>query len=206
MKTFGSGITTELAKEIKKVFFLIELQASTTHRFTDCDIPLYSDGNKYQVFDFSIGAVNVSADMAVDSISLDFANPSLTFSSILLSEDLLNKTLILSFVCLDDDNQVILTPQEMFRGTVSNWTLDELKATLTVVNEFALWNKKALRQAQSSCPWPFKGDECSYSGVESWCDQSYDRCNELSNTDNFGGHRFLPDIQEKEIWWGRQPK
>jgi len=206
MRNFGLDITEELAAEIKKIVFFIELQASTTLRYTDCDIDLYYDGDKFQHFDLSIGSVNFTADMAVDRMQINFANPGLAFSSVLLGEDVLNKPVLVSLACLDADNQIITAPIEVFRGTVTTWNLTETRAVLNVANEFALWRKKTLRQSQSSCPWPFKDDECGYTGAEAWCDQSYDRCAELSNTDNFGGFRFLPDIIEKEIWWGRLPK
>jgi phage-related protein len=58
----------------------------------------------------------------------------------------------------------------------------------------------------SSCPWVFKGTECAYSGGESTCDQTYERCRFLSNTDNFGGDRFINSLMQKEIWWGRTQK
>jgi hypothetical protein len=44
--------------------------------------------------------------------------------------------------------------------------------------------------------------ECNYSGLQDWCDQTYARCLDLTNQNNFGGFRFLPYIMEKEIWWG----
>jgi len=43
---------------------------------------------------------------------------------------------------------------------------------------------------------------CPYVSSETWCDKSYDRCNTLGQTNNFGGFRWLPAIQEKDIWWG----
>lgn len=39
-----------------------------------------------------------------------------------------------------------------------------------------------------------------------WCDHSYERCAQMSNSDNFGGFRWLPFLQDKILWWGRGPK
>jgi hypothetical protein len=96
--------------------------------------------------------------------------------------------------------------QEVWRGFVSGWELaGEADCRITLTHEFVLWNKEPLRTQSSSCQWTFKGTECGYSGEAGWCDKSYDRCKKLSNPDNFGGFRFLPEIAEKEIWWGRYP-
>lgn len=36
-----------------------------------------------------------------------------------------------------------------------------------------------------------------------WCDHSWERCGELSNTANFGGFRWCSYLQDKQIKWGR---
>ena len=69
------------------------------------------------------------------------------------------------------------------------------KCTVSYV-EFVLGMPSLLRQRMPlhryialSCRYArfFKGVECKYSGAETECDGSYDRCVELSNADNFGG-------------------
>jgi hypothetical protein len=52
----------------------------------------------------------------------------------------------------------------------------------------------------------FKGLECGYTGSESKCDRSYARCESLNNTANFGGERWLPSIENANIWWGQTPE
>lgn len=97
--------------------------------------------------------------------------------------------------------------QEFLRGIIGGWQLyDENTLKITITNELVLWNKKPLRIQMSSCPWVFKGTECAYSGGESTCDQTYERCRFLGNTDNFGGDRFINSLMQKEIWWGRTQK
>jgi len=155
------------------------------------------------------------------TVSIDFDNVGLTMSAILLGEDVRNKTAKLSFGCygtmgmvwdsgIEWDAEIqwlegttIIGVVDLFQGIISDWNLSETMAQMTIVNEFILWKKKTLRIAQAACPWDFKGTECTYSGGETWCDKSYERCTALSNTDNFGGFRFLPSIAEKSIWWGR---
>jgi len=202
MKSFNSNITTELAKEIAATFLMVELQFTSTYRYTDCDVDMYYGGNKYDSFPFTIGNVVNSAGLSVDSLELNFSNVDQSLAAVVLGEDIASRTCILSFFMVNS-SYVIIGAEELFRGLVGEWDLSETKLRIKLVNEFILWSKRTLRTCQASCPWVFKDTECGYSGSETWCDQSYDRCSALSNTDSFGGHRFLPFLEEKKIWWGR---
>ncbi len=202
MKSFDANITTELAKEIAASFFMIEMQFASTYRYTNCDIDMYHGGNKYDHFPFSIGSVVNTSGLSVDSLELEFANVSLAMSSVFLGEDVAGKTCILSFFMVDADYTIIAV-EELFRGLVGEFELTEGRCRVKLVNEFVLWSKRTLRICQASCPWEFKGTECTYSDGEAWCDQSYSRCSALANTNSYGGFRFLPALEEKKIWWGR---
>lgn len=94
----------------------------------------------------------------------------------------------------------------IFEGILDGWTLSEGQLSLNVTSILSQWAQRTLAQHSPSCRWKtFKGDECKYTGSETWCDRSYSRCDALSNTDNFGGFRWLPSIVDVEIWWGRVP-
>jgi len=95
----------------------------------------------------------------------------------------------------------------LFSGEIDDWTMTEGRLEITVASQFARWSRKTFRTHSSSCRWlVFKGPECGYSGPETWCDRSYDRCVQLGNQDNFGGFRWLPSLEQKNIWWGQVPK
>ena len=235
MKDLSSFIEIALASEQGKMFWFLELLFSTTLRYTDCDIDLWNmvnyinlvtegedflvtegdayliteqgySSNKFETMPFNISTINYSAKSSVDKVTINIQNVDLQMSAVFLNEDIMNKWGILWIGFLDSNNIVIGQPIEVFRGLVSTWKLSEPKASITLVNEFILWNKKTLRKHQSACRWPFKGAECGYSGGETWCDQSYARCVALNNEDNFGGFRWLPDLMEREIYWGRTTK
>jgi len=206
MKSFDPNIVLELAKEGQRFFFLIALELdSGTYRYNNSDMDLWVDGNKYLSTDFAFDKMDQSADMGVDSITLRFNSADQVINAIILSEDILGKTALFSFICLDDGRAVIAS-EDLFRGLLSNWKIGDADSMIEIKTELVLWRKETLRTCQSSCRWEFKGTECTYAGDVTWCDQSYEHCRDLANTSNFGGFRFLPDIMEKEIWWGRSPK
>lgn len=47
------------------------------------------------------------------------------------------------------------------------------------------------RYIANHCHWEFKSAECAYSGGATVCDRTYERCQNLSNTEHFGGYRGL---------------
>jgi len=206
MRTFDANFQAQLEAEIAFFALLLEFDFSITYYYNNSDIPIYYSNHLYLPISLGMGSVNISSALSVDRTTIELANAGLQMSSILLGEDVRNKTVILSFAAINSAREVIAA-ENIFTGLMDSWSVKEDKATLTVVNELVFWNKKALRMQSSSCPWMLVTDgsnECAYSGSESWCDKSYDRCNALSNTNSFGGFRFLPAISEREIWWGRK--
>jgi len=233
MKSFDPGVIIELEKEGFNFFIMVELiLGGGTLYYNNSDIDLWHGGHRYISTDFTFDQLETSGTMGVDQVVCRFNNADLSMGATVLSEDILSRTAILSFFCasapgqlLAEDeigidlegalgdllletpapfgDQFIIAVEELFRGLISDWEIDEGEVKIEIKNELILWRKEALRSCQSSCPWEFEGTECGYSGSQTHCNQSYERCGELANTDNFGGHRFVLDVMEKEVWWGR---
>jgi len=203
MRDLSELVEAAMASEEGKMFWFLEFQFNTTVRYTDAEIDFYAGGDKFETMPFEIQTINFGAKTSVDKVIVDIANVDLQMSAIFLNEDVINKWGILQIGFLDSNNTMIDQPIEIFRGLVSTWKLTEPKAEIVLMNEFVFWNKRTLRKHQASCRWAFKGTECTYAGAETWCDRSYARCGALSNTDNFGGERWLPDLMEREIYWGK---
>jgi hypothetical protein len=205
MRNFDAGLSAELAKRAYRFFNAIELQFTATLYYTDFQFPIYISGHKHDPIGMKLGSMSASAMMSADKTTVRIDDANLAMSAILLGEDVRNKPAIISMGAIAADYSVIAVA-EMFRGFVDGWEHKEPNVDITITNEFVLWRRKTLRTAQATCPWVFKGTECTYAGSEAWCDQSYERCVALGNNLSFGGFRFLPSIMEKEIWWGRIPK
>jgi len=204
MRAFNDDLFRELQKETAKPFYMAEFKLDRAYRYTDCDIQITHQDQAYIPIPFSVQSIVWTADLSVDRIVLEFSNIRKWFSAMLLGENTANKPAILSFCCINDRYQPIAV-EELFRGIISEWKLRENRASVELVNELVFWRKRALRTAQSSCRWAFKGKECGYKGTQTWCNQTWDQCSKLNNTANFGGFRFLPSLMEKKIWWGKVP-
>ena len=205
MKTIDETLTAELAKSELAFFTMLELGFSTTLRYTDWDVPVWYDAEKFTPRDYRVTDFALAAALSVDRLALECDNVDRVVSTALLSEDCRGKT-VKYYIACNVKNSGMQIVEEVFRGLLDTWTIKgETAVHLEAANELILWQKKTLRTHSSTCPWEFKGTECGYSGEATWCDQSYERCQTLANTDNFGGFRFLPAVSEKEIWWGRIP-
>lgn len=205
MRTLNATLKTEYEKDAFSFFLMLKIGLSAALRFTDADVPLYYDGEKYEPRNFTFNDLSIAAALSVDRLTIEIDTTDGVVGAALLSEDARNRE-VFAYVGANvksSGNQIV---EEFFRGRLDSWELKgNTTAAIEAVNELIFWNKKALRIQSSTCPWEFKGTECGYSGAETWCDQSYERCAALANADNFGGFRFLPSIAEKEIWWGRVP-
>ncbi len=158
---------------------------------------------EYVATDYKLKNMTHTLGMAVDSVTLTFPSAALGWGAQVGNYDIRGTNVFMSNVFLDDNNQVIAGPREMFRGFIDDWNLEQPDIDITFANAFIHWNKRVLRKPGPSCAWPFKLTECAYAGGETWCNQSYVRCIQLANTDQFGGSRFLPSLVAKKIWWGR---
>lgn len=227
MRTFTDTIIQRLLRETAAFYFLIDLElASGTLYLTDMDIVYYYNDHAYQPEDMSVGEITGGSDMQVSTLDFTLQNVDQQMASYFLNDEQRGREVTIRFACfsgqeaalidaaegeiLDESGENILGPTPgiatlpLFRGLISNWRFDELDMEINLKNELVLWKKRTLRKSRVLCPWTFKGTECGYSGESSSCDKTYDRCAVLSNTDNFGGFRWVADMMEKEIQWGPQ--
>lgn len=202
MKDFDNSFITAITSEEAITFWLVVLGTSTdTYQyFTDLDIDIVIDGDRYLSIPIAIAPVNYSVGMSVNKMRVEFENVSLEMSATLLNNTITGQPAIIYGGVMVSDLPVV---EVLFRGLSSDWSLNEKKAEITIVDEFVYWNKRSLRKPDVLCPWEFKGTECGYSGSVGSCNKTYYRCNGLSNSDSFGGFRFFPAMEEKEVWWGK---
>jgi hypothetical protein len=206
MRSVPSELNDELLKEANFLCHLLTLHVSSTLRYTDLDIDLYYAGQTYQSRGLKFDDAEYSLTAQVDKMSFEIDNVSLEFSSLVLNEEVRGKNVDCQLCALSYPAKVIAVGT-VFSGILDSVSINPKRARFEVYSPLALWRKKTPRRIhQLTCPKPFKGMECGYSGGETWCDQSFERCDALVNTDNFGGYRFLAELQNKPIWWGRESK
>lgn len=207
MRSINADVLTKLAAEEITPFILLYLDLDTDRYYTTCDVPLVYDGNKYLPRGFEPETISYGTNDIVDQVTLKIDNTIGDLTDDLIDGTVQGQTATLSLILLDADKVTIVggTITQLFSGEIDSWSIEtDNQVSLTITNQLAKWNRRTLSNHSSSCRWKqFKGAVCGYSGAETYCDRSYARCLELGNTANFGGFRWLPSIEGKEIWWGR---
>lgn len=212
MRSISAAHLDQLGGERITGFALVHLDIpGNPYHFTECDVPVALGGVLYLQRPMELSVISYSLSRIVDTatLSIDNLDDLLTpaFASGLAQES----PVAMHVVQFDANNQLIGTPPDdhytPFRGVIDAWNLAEGKVEITVVNDFVRWSQRTLNLHSPSCRWKkFKGAECTYSGAEGWCDRSYARCEALGNAANFGGFRWLPSIEDKNVWWGQSPE
>lgn len=202
MRTFNTSILAEYRKGGFRPFRLLELAlGGETYRFTDCDVPLVWDGDAYHPRDISIEA-QYSAGTAGDVAGIRIDNLDDYLTAAFVGGDPKGSDVVARSCVVTDAG--VVAAVILFQGALDAWEMPEGELTLDVVGPFVRWAQRTMSVQPGSCRWDvFKGDECGYAGAGGSCDRTYAQCDAYNNTENFGGYRFLPSIQYKQFWWGR---
>jgi len=206
MRNIDTNILTALLSSELRPFTCLKMTIDgTDYCYTDCDIPLVVGDDTYQPRGFEQQNINYSINQIVDQVTIEIDNLDQVLTPVFVGGTPQGSPVVLLAVVLDDDLSILgNTSVIVFEGEIGPWGLAEDKVDITVTNQFAQWAQSTLSRHSASCRWKvFKGDECGYSGSETWCDRTYARCESLGNQANFGGFRWLPSIMDTQIWWGR---
>ncbi|MFA7347267.1 MAG: hypothetical protein WCZ86_05865 [Desulfurivibrionaceae bacterium] len=212
MLDIDPGILAQLASGEIREFSLLKLVISGQNLcFTECDVPIAFNGDLYVPRPYQIGNVSYSLARIVDSAQLSIGNLDDQLTPYFEGGSPQGSPAMLYDVCLDTNYQLIgIYPDDhvvLFSGEIDDWRGPEGAIELTMASDMVQWHRKTLAMQSSSCRWRvFKGVECGYAGIETKCDRSYARCEAYGNTANFGGERWLPSIEDANIWWGQTPE
>lgn len=179
---------------------------------TDCDVPIYFEGTKFEPHPFSVDSVNYSMARIVDeaSIEIDILDQAMTYYFGETGQQ--GQNIGLRMVLLDNEFQIVGSAAfTLFSGEIDSWNMfpDE-KISINMTNEFSRWDMNTINLHSPSCRWKvFGGSECGYTKDYSTqkCDRTYATCRDTyDNVDNFGGFRWLPEIEDKIVYWGLNPE
>jgi hypothetical protein len=211
-RSIGANILAQLEAEELRPFYLLSMDIDgTTYYYTDCDVPITLT-NTYNPLGFNFQPIKYSLNEVVDQAAIEIDNVDSVMTALFVGGTPQDGAVVLSLVVLNSSYQIVdSTSVTIFEGEIDSWSLDESKLKVLVTSIFYQWSQHTMMKHSPSCRWKvFNSSELGTTGLEcrstagsTWCDRTYERCKTLNNTSHFGGFRFLPDIVDKEIWWGR---
>lgn len=193
-------------------FFFEFNQDETTYKWTSLDVDYNipngvstTTSGLFTSIGFTFDSLSYSTGNIVDDAQIRLSNLDSVQTAIFVENDMQGETARIYAAVIDEADyslvgDVILL---LFEGEIDSFELYEDEIQLKIGSIFSKWNHKAAALHSASCRWrKFKGTRCTYSGNETTCDRSYNRCAELGNTANFGGFRFLPQLMNRTLHWG----
>ena len=210
MLTVNSAILAEMRGRELMPFLLLSMTLdSVNYAYTSAPMPIALGGTLYQPRHLELGQVRRGAGVVVESAQITLLNLDRVLMTAFVGGAPQGSPASLSEVYLDRASRAPLgnAAVTLLAGEVGRWSLAEDVLTFTLRNSYATWSNITFNSHSPSCRWrTFKGAECGYTGTAVECDRSYARCVALGNSANFGGYRYLPDIENKAIWWGQAPR
>lgn len=218
MRTLPAALLTALSSDANFIKHLFLLQAASTYYWTDCDQQInFADiGGTTRIwvpYSIRFNPANLSVGTMVDKIQVEIENIDKGMIPIFLNYVTRGSPFYTYRVLLNQDlipvgsTSLSNTPM-VFMGYVDDVEIDRKVARVTILNQFAQWKRLTPRRFYSpSCHWIFKGQHCQFVGsTTTWCDQTYGQCAVLNNTSRFSGFRFAPDLDGRDVYWGKVPK
>ena len=211
MRSIGAEFIAQLESGYLTPFTLFEFtDGSSWYRYTNFDVSITTatdstTENTYTPIGYDIESIQYSIGNIVDeaNISIDNLNQVMT---LFFAGGVMQSQQAKIWVGVLDTDGLVIDVLNLFNGEIDSFSLGEDKLTLKLGSYFSKWSHKSISRHGSSCRWRvFKGTECQYAGAETACDRRYETCVGYANTVNFGGFRFLPDLEEKVLWWGPTP-
>lgn len=212
-RSLNQTLLNELAGSEMFPFFALDFtDGDTEYKYTTLDIPICltdlgtTASGVYQPRGFEFESINYTLSNVMDNCTLRIDNLDRVLTSIFVGGTVEEKTadVYLGLITTSGISPEVLGTVQLFTGEVDSFEVDETEVRMVIGSIFTRWANQAYNKHSASCRWKiFKGTECTYSGVQPWCDRSYTRCVALENTENYGGFRFLPSIEKKKIWWGQ---
>ncbi|SMO62012.1 Uncharacterized conserved protein [Balnearium lithotrophicum] len=201
------SLPSETLKRLESLFsttcLLLVFYLEEPLRFANLDIDVWYEGKRYVSVPFKIDEVSRDGRLTSDTLVVTFDNVSLIPASTFLNGDKRGNGAEVKYALIDDFGKPV-SVFSVFDGIIDQVRIKDGTAEITLVSDLTRFSKNTFRKHIALCPWRFKDQNCKYSGPAFSCDKTYETCQKLGNTKHFGGFRYLPNIMEKQLPWGRK--
>lgn len=154
---------------------------------------LVYDGETYLGAPLSHGEIEKDDNSSVSKLTIELSNVGLSISGIIgqRGDVITSAPAVLTLVFLDVNTNTILPDykQVLYAGRCNNLKLDYETASIDIETSLGGYELQApVMKYRTSCQVRrFKDCRCKYSGEETSCDRTFERCKELGNQANFAG-------------------
>jgi hypothetical protein len=164
-RAINSSTAAILSDPSLRLAHFVTMVFSSTLRFTDYGHNITNGGNTFVAVNgfIDISDPSESEDLRVNSLTLQMSGVDQTFIGVFLTENWINRRVILQTVFLDASDAVVGAPITIFDGLITGFEINESKDTsvvnITVASHWADFERKAGRLTNNnSQQYVFAGD------------------------------------------------
>jgi len=150
------------------------------------------DGITYFKFPVTHEYVGENSEGRIDQVRVRLSNVSRLIQLYLEGLDFRGKKVVIRTVWRDELADPDAHMDEVFY--IDNYSADEKNVEFSLTSKFDVLGTDlpARRFSRNYCMWKFKSVECGYTGAETSCDKTKQRCKVLANYLRFGAFPSVP--------------
>jgi len=156
------------------------------------DEDIIYDGVTYSRFPIAHEFVGENTEGRIDQVKVRLSNITRLIQSYLEENDFRGKKAIIRTVWREELADPDAHMDEVFY--IDSYTADENNVEFTLTSKFDVLGTDlpSRRFSRNYCLWKFKSTECGYSGEETTCNKTKERCKALENYQRFGAFPSIP--------------
>jgi len=150
------------------------------------------DGVTYTKFPITHDQITENTEGEIDTVNVQLSNISRLIEYYLQNYDLRGKKVSIKMVYADalDDPDCYIE----FSNYIDSYTSNVKDVVFNLTSKFNILNLFIPTKLwmRDFCQWKFKSTQCGYSGAETACNRTWQRCQALANQRRFLGARAIP--------------
>jgi len=194
-RNLSNAFKIEKNKQTNKpinLYTIKEYDGADDLRFAEYDSDVTYQGDVYSKFPLTHENISENTQGEIDHVTVTISNISRLIQGYLESYDLRGKKVIIRKVWANHLADTNAYTDSIYY--IDSYVADESNVVFTLSSKFDVLDLElpARRYSRNYCSWKFKSVECGYTGVETSCNKTLQRCRELSNQIRFGGFPSIP--------------
>ena len=177
------------------LYTITDYDGTNDLRLAEYDADVTFDSLTYTKFPITHDFIGENSTGENEQVRVKVANVSRLIQAYLETYDLRGKKVTIKLVWA---NQLaVATACISHTFYIDSYTADERDVTFTLSSRFNVLDFKlpGRKFSRFYCTWKFKSVQCGYSGAESSCNKTFQKCRDLSNQLRFGGFPSIPSRQ-----------